>query len=286
MAGGAVGEQDVPGEDHAEPLAVQADRAVRVTRSVHHLEGDVGHLEDPAVGHLDLRGVVGVLLPPQLPVPRVQRHRRLVPLGHLQGRGDLVGVAVRADDRDDLAISHRVEHRGRVTTRIDDDDLVAVADDPGVNPAGARRHQFDPCGHRGSSFPDSNGPWTFLPQCPHHWARTAVPAPLGPHHWARTTGPAPLGRHHRARTTGPAPQGPHPNGRPYAVWVKAIAEFATSWTAMAASSRPATRVTSSTPLSVRSRCTSGAKRIGSQTATATAAMAAASTKPSATPWTR
>jgi hypothetical protein len=38
-----------------------------------------------------------------------------------------------------------------------------------------------------------------------------------------------------------------------ALWEKAMAEFATSWTAMAASSSPAILVTSSTPLSVSSR---------------------------------
>jgi hypothetical protein len=34
-------------------------------------------------------------------------------------------------------------------------------------------------------------------------------------------------------TTASRPQGPDRWGRPYALWVKAIAEFATSWTAMA-----------------------------------------------------
>jgi hypothetical protein len=38
-----------------------------------------------------------------------------------------------------------------------------------------------------------------------------------------------------------------------ALWEKAMAEFATSWTAMAASSSPAILVTSSTPLSVTVR---------------------------------
>src|SRR5579864_5164264 len=38
VADGAVGGQDVPGEHRAEPFAVQADRAVRVTWRVHHLE--------------------------------------------------------------------------------------------------------------------------------------------------------------------------------------------------------------------------------------------------------
>jgi hypothetical protein len=45
-----------------------------------------------------------------------------------------------------------------------------------------------------------------------------------------------------------------------AVWEKAMAEFATSWTAMAASSSPAILVTSSTPLSVSSRWMTRAKR--------------------------
>jgi hypothetical protein len=46
----------------------------------------------------------------------------------------------------------------------------------------------------------------------------------------------------------------------HAVWEKAIADFATSWTAIAASSRPAILVTSSTPLSVSSRWMTRAKR--------------------------
>jgi hypothetical protein len=49
----------------------------------------------------------------------------------------VVGVAVRADDREHLAVAHRVEHGRRVAARIDDDDLLVVADDPGVGLLGA-----------------------------------------------------------------------------------------------------------------------------------------------------
>src|ERR1035441_1292932 len=52
----ALGEQDIAAEDHAEVLAVEADRAGAVPGGMDHLQRDVGHLEDPAILHLDLRG--------------------------------------------------------------------------------------------------------------------------------------------------------------------------------------------------------------------------------------
>src|SRR5712691_3276185 len=65
-----------------------------------------------------------------------------------------------------------------------------------------------------------------------------------------------------------------------------MTEFATSWTAIAASRRPAILVNSSTPLSVSTRRTTTAKRIASQIASATAIMAPARANPSPTPCTR
>ncbi len=127
---------------------------------VDDLELDVGDLEDPAVFHLDVGVVAGMGLPPQHPVLRVQRHWRLVPFGQLYRGGDMVGVAVRADDREHLAVAHRVEHAGRVGARVDDDDLLVVTDDPGVDLVGSRaaaggrgrRELIDPSGHPGASF--------------------------------------------------------------------------------------------------------------------------------------
>ena len=91
---------------------------------------------------------------------RVQRHRRLVPLGHLDGRGDVVGVAVRADDREHLAVAHRVEHGRGIAARIDDDDLLVVADNPDVDLVGpraavrrrGRRELIDASSHPGAGF--------------------------------------------------------------------------------------------------------------------------------------
>src|SRR5580693_6681043 len=61
------------------------------------------------------------------------------------------------------------------------------------------------------------------------------------------------------------PQEPEQSGpMNKAPWAKAMAEFATSWTAMAASSSPAILVTSSTPLSVSSRWMTRAKRMANQ----------------------
>jgi|HubBroStandDraft_1064217.scaffolds.fasta_scaffold21057_4 hypothetical protein len=62
-----------------------------------------------------------------------------------------------------------------------------------------------------------------------------------------------------------------------------MAEFATSWIAIAASRRPEILVTSSTPLSVSSRWIARAKRMASQIEIATAAMAPARANPSPTP---
>ena len=156
--GGSLGHQDVPGEHRAEVLAVQAHRTRGVTGRVDDLERDVRDLEDAAVFHLDIGVLAGMGLPPQRAVPRVQGHRRLVPFGHLERGGDVVGVAVRADDREHLAVAHRVEQARGVGARIDDDDLLVVADDPRVDVAGPRRELIDPSAH-GPFLPQS-GAWS------------------------------------------------------------------------------------------------------------------------------
>src|SRR6266568_5399751 len=82
----------------------------------------------------------------------------------------MVGVAVRADDREHLAVAHRVEHARRVGARIDDDVLLIVAYDPDVDLVGARaaigrrgrRELIDPSGHPGASFLVCLIPPTFL----------------------------------------------------------------------------------------------------------------------------
>lgn len=113
-------------------------------------------------------------LPPQHPVLRVQRHGRLVAFGQFYCRGDMVGVTVRADDREHLTIAHHVKHARRIAARIDDDDLLVVADDPDVDLVGSRaavggrgrRDLIDPSGHPGASFLFWPDPPTFLPQPP------------------------------------------------------------------------------------------------------------------------
>ena len=97
------------------------------------LELHVGDVEAAAVGHLDLRVARRrVRRAPQQPVGPVQRDRRLVPLGHLDRGGDVGGVPVRADHREDLALADLLEHAGRVLPRVDDDHLFVVTDEPGV----------------------------------------------------------------------------------------------------------------------------------------------------------
>src|SRR5580700_1085202 len=99
-------------------------------------------------------------LPPQHPVPRVQRHWRLVAFGQLYRGRDMIGVAMRADDREHLAVAHHVKNARRIGARIDDDDLVVVADNPDVDLVGSRtaaggrgrRELIDPSGHPGVSF--------------------------------------------------------------------------------------------------------------------------------------
>ena len=132
MRGRAAGEQRVSGEDDLQVLAVQAHRAVRVARRVDDLELHVRDVEPAAVSHVDLRVVHRVRRAPVQPVSRVQRHRRLVTLGHLDGCGDVAGVPVRADDSEYLAVANPLEHLGGVLARVDDDYLVIVTDDPRV----------------------------------------------------------------------------------------------------------------------------------------------------------
>ena len=124
--------QGVPGEHDLEVLAVQADRAGRVTRRVDDLERHVGDVEPAAGRHLDLRVDIVVRHPPEQQVRPVQRHRRLVPLRHLDRGGHVAGVPVRADHGEDLAVADRLEHRVRVLARVDHDHLVIVPDQPGV----------------------------------------------------------------------------------------------------------------------------------------------------------
>ena len=94
--------------------------------------GHVGDLEPAAVRHLDLRLDIVVGHPPEEPVGAVQRHRRLVPLGHLDRRRHVPFVPVGADHGDDLAVTDLLEHGFRVIARIDDDHLFVVPDQPAV----------------------------------------------------------------------------------------------------------------------------------------------------------
>ena len=113
-------------------------------------------------------------LAPQHPVLPVQGHRGLVSFGQLYRRGDMVGVAVGADDREDLAVTHHAEHARRVGAWIDDDDLLVVTDDPDVDLAGSRaavgrrgrQEVIDPSGHPGASFLVCLTRRPFLPQLP------------------------------------------------------------------------------------------------------------------------
>ncbi len=91
-----------------------------MTGGVDDLEPDVSDLEDAAVGHLDIGVLLRVRVPPPQLVPGMQRHRRLVALGHLQRGGHVVRVTVRADHGEHLAIADRAEHARRVAARVDD----------------------------------------------------------------------------------------------------------------------------------------------------------------------
>src|SRR2546423_1694141 len=81
-------------------------------------ERNVAAREAAAVGHVNVGYVLRVGLPPRHPVPRVQGHGGLVPFGYLDRGRDVLGVAVGADDREDLTVAHRVEHPGRVGAGI------------------------------------------------------------------------------------------------------------------------------------------------------------------------
>jgi len=114
-----------------------------VCRGVQYLQGHVGYLERAVLLHLDLGHPGAVRLAPGQPVPGVQRHRGLIPLGHCRcGRG--VGpVAMGADHGEDLPVTDRVEHRGGVLARVHDDHLLVVADHPGVVVRDAGLYPFD-----------------------------------------------------------------------------------------------------------------------------------------------
>ena len=73
----------------------------------------------------------------------MQRHRRLVPLRDLDRGGDMAGVPVRADHREDLAVTDLVEDGVRVLARVDHDHFLVVADEPRVaRPVAPRRPQL------------------------------------------------------------------------------------------------------------------------------------------------
>ena len=70
---------------------------------------------------------------PERAVGFVDEHRRrLRAAGEIVGRVDVVVVTVRADDRHDAAVTHRVDDRARVVRGVDDEHLVVVADEPDV----------------------------------------------------------------------------------------------------------------------------------------------------------
>src|SRR5215472_1448924 len=135
MRNRALAGDDVAGEEHAEFLAVQAHRSRAVAWRVYHLEGHVSDLEDPAVLHVDVGLVALMRVPPGQPVGGVQRDRRLVPAGDIERRADMPGMTVRADHGEHLALcDDRHDGVGRLAG-IDDDHLVIITDDPGVDRA-------------------------------------------------------------------------------------------------------------------------------------------------------
>jgi hypothetical protein len=66
----------------------------------------------------------------------VHGDRGLVPVGDLEGRGGVPGVAVRADHGEDLALTGGGQHGLSVGAGVHDDDFLVVPDDPGVHPGG------------------------------------------------------------------------------------------------------------------------------------------------------
>src|SRR5260370_30098147 len=125
--------QHVADEHGPEVLAVQADRAGRVTGGMHHLKRHVGDLEDAALLHLDVGVIVRMRLAPVDAVLGVHGHRDLVPGRHLHRGGPVARLPVHADHRDHLAVAHGGEHRFRLAARGDGHALLLAPAAPRVD---------------------------------------------------------------------------------------------------------------------------------------------------------
>src|SRR5215831_1362835 len=144
------GGHDVAAEQHAKLVAVEPDRAWTVTGGMYYFQGDIGHFEDPALLHLNIRFCAFMCLPPGQLVGGMQRNRGLVALRHVERCRDVPGVPVRADHGENLALAHGFHDGVGRFAGIDHDHLVVVADHPRVNSAG---DPVDPRLHR--SLPSS-----------------------------------------------------------------------------------------------------------------------------------
>ncbi len=103
-----------------------------MTGRVQDLQVGARGLDHLAVGEMGVGVAVGVGLLPQRQVVRVQPDRGARAVGEFGGRVDVVVVGVGADDGGQPAVADRREDGVGVMGRVDDDDLVVVADDPDV----------------------------------------------------------------------------------------------------------------------------------------------------------
>jgi hypothetical protein len=102
-----------------------------VSGCVDHSNVDARHGNSLIVGE---RGIVHrwVCLLPQHLVVRMQENGRVESLAELRRHGDVVVVRMRAEHRDDGAITDGVDDRLRSVRGIDDEHLRVVADEPDV----------------------------------------------------------------------------------------------------------------------------------------------------------
>ena len=125
-------EEGVTGEQLARLRQVQAHRARRVAGDVEHLHVGAGDVEDLAVVHgLVFDAVVGLV--PEHLIAGVEQNRGVEHRRQLRGDGDVVVVAVGADDALDPAAGHLLDDGGGVVGGVDDVHPINKTEDSVIN---------------------------------------------------------------------------------------------------------------------------------------------------------
>ena len=141
-------EEGVAGEEHIKSRHVETARTRCVTRRVEHPQLDIAHGKGLTVCQLRVgRGLL--CLVPQHAVRRVEVCRGTGVRHQFRHGVDVVVVAMRAEDSQDVPVADDRQDRHGFVRGIDDETLVVVTDDPDVvvNLPRAAVELEDPGGH-------------------------------------------------------------------------------------------------------------------------------------------